>query len=187
MNFKNFKVGDLLFRYYTKREFNTTLKKSKYDYINMGINLVTQSNYVHVGIIVKVDKDYITVAHSLPQGFVFEQFYRGYMSDKLAIDRWRLFRIKDFNTKNLYEHATALIGTPYGFVDYIKFITFYITGKKLFKSSIKEMVCSESVSYLLYKQGVVLNDEIMFDYISPKDLINKLLAQNLVIKIKEVL
>jgi len=58
---------------------------------------------------------------------------------------------------------------PYGFVDYFKFISYYITGKKLFKESSKEMVCSESAAYLLGKLGVI-DEQEHYDYISPGDL-----------------
>lgn len=166
--------GDLIFRKFSVNES----KDDFWYFLNYGISKVSNSPYTHVGICVDKKEDYYTIAESTANGFVLNIWDAKSLEDRIASGKWESLEVKGLDKTNLKEYAEGLVGIPYGYFDYIKFISYYLTGKKLFKDSSKSMVCSESVATLLYLCKVDIRDDnnYGFDYIAPKDVYNKVIS-----------
>lgn len=163
--------GDLIFRKFSTEEPINDL----WYFLNLGIYKFTKSSYTHVGICIGKDDYGYDVAESTAKGFVITKWSIDDYDRRILSEKWEVLKVKGIKIKNLREYAEGLVGTPYGYFDYVKFITYYITGKKLFKESSERMVCSEAISILLFLCGIDIrnNKKDRFDYISPADVYNK--------------
>ena len=165
--------GDVNFRIFNPKEEG---KKDFWYFLNYGIYRF-QGKATHVGICIDVLADAYVMAESQAKGFVISSWDKDDFDYKVTTGKWEV-KPSGIDTTNLKELAESMVGTPYGYLDYVKFITYLTTGKKLFKGSSRRMVCSESIAKLLYLGGNDIRTQtekmFEFDYISPQMIYDRL-------------
>jgi hypothetical protein len=135
------------------------------------IRFFTKSNWNHVSIIGEMtDYGYI-VYEAQAKGFIKSEYTFEYLQRR--IDEKTIVP-KDFNSKlySVSPEAEKLLGIPYGKWNLVAILWAIITGKnnQRYSNGIKEMICSEAVSRLLFRcsKGKV---NLSKEYNKPHDMI----------------
>lgn len=135
------------------------------------IRLGTLSKYSHAAILLSIDNKHV-VAEAQAKGFVFNEYW-AWLDEKVAenyIDVYREVELKPEEFQKIKEYCEQAKGTPYGWIDIVKIGLNKLSGRLLFKSSARQLICSEAVVRAYRAAGIdlVLGKEP--DYVTPADL-----------------
>lgn len=134
------------------------------------IQIGTQSRYNHTGIVSRVEDDMVAVIEAAPGGV------RERILEPDELPDWRFEvdpSISPLQRVQMLAEARRLLGFPYDFMDILKFIFRFFTGRMTTTRkdySDDRVVCSELVAWCLHVTGIDPWPTTAFGAVSPGDI-----------------
>jgi len=131
--------------------------------ISKGIKFITRSRYSHVGIYVGDG----VIAEALDEGFIKTTNLD--LSMATTVDVYRL-KEGQFDQERLNAITELFLGRKYSWFDILKLLIYELTGKQIYKTRTKNLICSEAVMRVYENYGFDLFPNKLKDYITPQDI-----------------
>lgn len=149
-------------------------------FISSCIRFYNRINYhrrgwTHVGIITRIDGDYVLIHEALDEGFVCRYYKKSLLETKISDGKIKIKNPR-YKLKNVKKCADNYLGRPYGYMDIAAIALSTILGFRLFGlTGTKQIICSEAVSRVYYdstKKRMNISKEFRksFDLITPTDI-----------------
>lgn len=156
----------------TIKKGDVILFKNEGGFVANAISKVTNSEFVHVGIVFNTIDKTVYVAEARNKGFVIHYYKETELLNN------PVFKIKrsSIKLKNVDKIITQYLGNDYGFLQILNILIYRYLRIKLPGDGVDTLICSEAVARVLWdcNEKINLAEEFdtPFDYITPA-MINK--------------